>query len=249
MKTRLLCAVIGAILWTATASAQGLKGLSCELSTEVTSRPMFTSAGLFASRHAAQISDLYCGYPLGHDDKLYVDIWNLTPYGRFADGGEVDFRVGYSKNVGRWNFDMSVAEYNFRVDGLGVLNSLNARGKTTYNFDVGQNLVLRVYGIVDFQHSFNFHPAHAFAVAGGVYGGVKMLPKVELGVGAEVWQYATNWTDNPHATVVSVVPQVSYEFDKNVTLYAKAAFVTGSIIRSENHGWKQNYTVGVTLKF
>ena len=72
---------------------------------------------------------------------------------------------------------------------------------------------------------------------------------MELGVGAEVWQYTTHWTDNPHATVVSVVPQVSYAFDKNVTLYAKAAFVTGSIVQSENHGWKQNYTAGVTIKF
>ena len=217
----------------------------CTLTMQFNSRPLFTNAGIYASRPAAMTPDLYCQLGSG----FYADIWNLTPFGSFGDGGEVDVRGGWQKQFGRVGVDVSAAWYNFRVDGLGVLNIANGRAKISYDFfDPKDLVVLQVYGIADYQHSFDFTPSTAFALAGGAYAGYKVTPAFEAGLGAEVWRYTAHWTPNPHATVFTVVPQVKYAWNSHLTLFAKAALTTGSVL-DHGRGWKPSYMAGFSYRF
>ncbi len=221
------------------------KEVNCSFSTEWQSRPVFTNAGIYASKYSAQVSDLYCQ----HQSGVYVDIWNLTPYGAFKDGGEVDVRVGWQKKFNQWSFDVSGAWYNYRVLGLGVLNNADVRGKVTYNFDVGPLFVLRGHGIADYQYAADFAHHDVFSIAGGLYGGIKLTPQVELGAGAETWKYFSHFASNPRAQVTSIGPQLNISPTKDWSLFAKAVWVNGSVIKTQDEGWKPGFGIGTSIKF
>lgn len=226
--------------------AEPAKEFNCTLETTLASRPLFLNAGVYAStKGAAQTFDLYCQHASG----FYGDIWNLTPFRNFGDGGEVDLRGGWNKKFGAFGVDVSGAWYNFRVDGLGVFNNANARGKLSYDFDLAPNVVLQVYGMLDYQRSFDLVSPNAFAVVGGVYAGYKVFPQLEVGVGGEVWKYTTHWASNKNATVYSVVPQVKYAVDKNTSVFGKAAFATGTVLDPLDHKGRVSYQAGLSFSF
>jgi hypothetical protein len=220
--------------------------VDCTLTSAFNSRPLFLNAGIYASKTPGQITDINCLY-----QDFYVNVWNLTPYSRsFGDGGEVDVRGGWTKRFGQWGVDISAAWYNYRIDGVGVLNSADVRGKVSYDFlPVNFPAVLQAYGLIDYQHSFDFKPAEALAFAVGAYAGYKVTPKLQVGVSGEIWQYAAHFAPSKTATIYSVVPQIKYLFTDKVTLFGSVGFASGSVVNAQDHGWKQDYIAGFSVKF
>lgn len=216
----------------------------CSVTTAFATRPLFTNAGIFVSKSEAHTNELFC-----QRDEFYFDVWSLTPYERFGDGGEIDVRGGWTKTFGQFGVDASAAWYNFRIGGVGDLNSADARGKIFYNLDPAPWLILQVYGLADYQRVTDFFPTRdAFGVAVGVYASYKLATNVELGVASEVWQYTSHWTPNKKAEIVNVVPEIKYLLNKNITIFGKAAFTSGNIVDTGN-GWKKSFQVGASLAF
>lgn len=222
------------------------KPLACSFFTETTTRPILPNTGIYPS-HAkgSQMSDLYCQ----HSSGFYGDIWNLTPFGRFGDGGEFDFRVGWTGKVAGFNVDVSGAEYNFRVNGVGVIDHLNGRLRVGYAFEVGI-FNLEPFVLQDYQYSFFVH-GNAWATAGGLVVGVPLSGNLRAEVETAVWQYYADqgFFASQHPTVWSIQPRLTYKIDRNWSAMFGGVLTSGDVLHPGDHDWKSMGRIRLQYSF
>ena len=245
-RLRTLFAAIAALVFVATSASAKV---GCSLTTTYNSRPLFTNAGVYASKKTAQISDLYCA---DAQSGLYFDVWNLMPFGPYVDGGEVDVRVGWTKRFGQLTLDGSVAEYDFHIRGLGQVDSFDGRFKATYDvLDSSSTFVLQPYVLLDYQKLLQGDLGYgdALALAGGAYAGVKLAPQVELGVTAGMWAYQYMWAPNHHATIRLIEPIVKLQARKDLAFFFKVPITYGTIADPTDHQWRKSAVLGFTWSF
>lgn len=226
-------------------SAPAVPAISCAAAIEVHSRMLYNNTGTYASSgsNAGQVQDIACGIDTAAG-RFYGDVWGYIPYGTFEDGGEVDFRAGWTRQFGRVGIDLSAALYNFRVLGAGTFNTANLRGKVSYDFLApAEPLVLQVYSVLDYSHSLDSAPDN-FALVAGAYAGYKLTHVVEVGVAVEAWHHA-----NLSETILSAGPKATYHWSKSTDLFVKGLWTHGSVIPDDPEPNKFDVAAGMVFRF
>lgn len=218
---------------------------TCALTSEAHSRLLYNNTGTWASQSAVGGStlQLFCGTntPIGI---LYGDIWGYAPWGPFNDGGEVDVRGGLRNQLGPITLDFSVAWYHFKVQGIGTFDSINLRGKATYDvLEENNPVILQLYAILDYGYSIDLR-ADEVSIAGGVFAGYKIRSDITVGIAAEMWHHT-----EAAETVYSLGPKIVYNLKPDVDLYARALYTHGSINPIDPEENKASGTVGLTYRF
>ncbi|MFZ2167388.1 MAG: hypothetical protein WAV50_00790 [Minisyncoccia bacterium] len=231
--------VVTALL--AIASLATAADFSCSLWTQVASRALFNNTGTFGTDGAVlnvvpECTDTKTGF--------YGNLFLAAPMKNFANGKEIDVRLGKRFQLKQVKVDASAAYYYFGVAG-DMYRTGNGRVRVSRMFDVGHGITVQPYGTADYQRSFSFGTNSLGLAAGAVVESkLASLPgRPTLTADVSYWRYATTTATNK-GPIVPLDIVLNFPVTDKVTVGLHAMQVWGNVA---DHSHKPKHMFGLTM--